>query len=353
MTLSLHNADAQSVCEFHPALPGHASLCLTSAVTQGAPDIAHLRPAVCFDILIRWLEASGYRVTCCRNVTAADDGNRSASVADATTAERIPWWVVAQRSRRSFSQACTALGCRTPDVEPLVADQVPEMVASFGPFDISWPQPGVPAALPETVVPLTEALDHVRAQELRYYLAQAHYRSSVEYSDEALEQAAAAYQRIERFIERGRRLVAAPTWLTTPPVADVPISFAAALDDDLCVPAALAALHATVHDGNYAIAWGDVDAVATSLAQVRSMLAVLGLDPADAHWGKADTSDRRQSTEHLHRVIEALVALALRQREEARARGDYASADSIRVTLETTGVEVEDTPTGPRWELKR
>jgi cysteinyl-tRNA synthetase len=43
----------------------------------------------------------------------------------------------------------------------------------------------------------------------------------------------------------------------------------------------------------------------------------------------------------------------LRQRETARARGDYASADSIRDTLENTGVAVDDTPEGPRWELKR
>jgi len=127
----------------------------------------------------------------------------------------------------------------------------------------------------------------------------------------------------------------------------MPISFAAAMDDDLDVAVALKAVHATVHDGNYAIRSGDRDEVAASLAQVRSMLAVLGLDPLDPHWATSDSSGR------LHGVIDGLVALALRQQEAARARGDYASASSIRDTLETMGVEVEDTASGPRWELKR
>jgi cysteinyl-tRNA synthetase len=77
------------------------------------------------------------------------------------------------------------------------------------------------------------------------------------------------------------------------------------------------------------------------------MLTVLGLDPLDPAWRTSDQGERLRS------VVDALVALALRQRETARARGDYASADSIRDTLEDTGVAVDDTPEGPRWELKR
>ena len=77
------------------------------------------------------------------------------------------------------------------------------------------------------------------------------------------------------------------------------------------------------------------------------MLRALGLDPLDPAWQAGDRDDR------LRDVIDALVALALRQREAARARGDYASADSIRDTLEAAGVVVEDTATGTRWELAR
>ncbi len=64
-------------------------------------------------------------------------------------------------------------------------------------------------------------------------------------------------------------------------------------------------------------------------------------------WQAGDAGGR------LREVVDALVALALRQREAARARGDYASADSIRDTLEASGVVVEDTPEGTRWELAR
>jgi cysteinyl-tRNA synthetase len=77
------------------------------------------------------------------------------------------------------------------------------------------------------------------------------------------------------------------------------------------------------------------------------MLAVLALDPLAPAW-QAGGADRR-----LRAVVDALVALALREREAARARGDYAAADSIRDSLEASGVVVEDTLEGTRWELAR
>lgn len=199
------------------------------------------------------------------------------------------------------------------------------------------------------VVPLTEALSLVRPQELRYYLGQAHYRSTIEYSQEALEEAAAAYQRIERFVTRAQRALGAGIAETGTPSGkpELPISFSGAMDDDLAVPAALAAVHATVRDGNYALTVGDTDGIAGCLRRVRSMLAVLGLDPLEPAWNDGEAADR------LYRAVDGLVGLALRQREAARARGDYASADSIRDSLENIGVVVEDTPEGPRWELKR
>jgi cysteinyl-tRNA synthetase len=138
-----------------------------------------------------------------------------------------------------------------------------------------------------------------------------------------------------------------------PLLLDLPLSFIAALDDDLSIPAALASVHATVHDGNYAISSGDRDAVAASLAQVRSMLGVLGLDPLDPHWAAGRPGGRPDSADPRNRVIDALVKLALRQREVARGRGDYASADSISDILEGTGIAVMETAAGPQWELKR
>jgi cysteinyl-tRNA synthetase len=199
-------------------------------------------------------------------------------------------------------------------------------------------------------VPLNEALSRARPQELRYYLARTHYRAPIRYSDDKVEEAAFAYQEIERFVSRARRI---PGILrTVPPEGDqaatgLPLSFIAAMDDDLDVPAALLSVHALVHDGNYAIGSGDREAVVTSLAQVRSMLGVLGLDPLHPCWAPADAGDR------LYDVIDRLVGLALRLWETARGRGDYASADSIRDTLEGVGVMFDDSPAGPRWDFKR
>jgi cysteinyl-tRNA synthetase len=495
VTLRLHDTAARAIRAFQAITPGRASIYVCGATAQGAPHIGHMRSAICFDILIRWLEASGYRVTYCRNVTDIED-----KILRAADAEGVPWWALAERSQRAFDKSYDALGCRQPDVEPRATGHIPEMIALIGrlidgghaypaggdvyfdvrtasdygalsrqrladmrpaddtgrsrykrdprdfalwkgakPAEPSWEAPwgpgrpgwhlecsamstrylgpvfdihggGVDLVFPHheneraqslaagddfarywvhnglldmagqkmskslgNVLLVTEILSKVRPQELRYYLGQAHYRSMLEYSEEALDEAAAAYQRIERFVTRAVRALGgaasapgAPSPLSAPsapsarsappagtaspgetPVLDLPISFTAAMDDDLGVPAALAAVHAAVHDGNYALTTGDTESIGGCLAQVRSMLAVLGLDPLDPVWDSGDSGDR------LYAVVDALAGLALRQREAARARGDYASADSIRDTLADIGVAVEDTPEGPRWELKR
>ena len=59
------------------------------------------------------------------------------------------------------------------------------------------------------------------------------------------------------------------------------------------------------------------------------------------------------SADRLRDVVGSLVKLTLRQRDAARARHDYAAADAIRDGLDELGIQVEDTPEGPRWELKR
>jgi cysteinyl-tRNA synthetase len=75
------------------------------------------------------------------------------------------------------------------------------------------------------------------------------------------------------------------------------------------------------------------------------MLGVLGLDPLDSSWAGAETGG------DLRPVVDALVALALEQRTQARARKDWAAADSVRDQLRQAGIVVEDTPHGPRWSL--
>ncbi|MFF5215203.1 cysteine--tRNA ligase [Micromonospora sp. NPDC000442] len=179
----------------------------------------------------------------------------------------------------------------------------------------------------------------VRPVELRYYYVAAHYRSRIDYSEEALREAAVAYRRIEGFVTRAVERVGANG------LGELPAAFVAAMDDDLNTSAALAALHEVLRDGNNALASGDDVTVRTTLASVRAMLDILGVDPLDPAWtGGARASDLRG-------VVDSLIALALEQRAQARVRKDWAAADALRDQLKRAGVVVEDTPQGPRWTI--
>jgi cysteinyl-tRNA synthetase len=199
---------------------------------------------------------------------------------------------------------------------------------------------------------VTDVLRRVRPAELRYYLVQAHYRSLLEYSEDALEEAVAAYQRIERFAARASEVLGRLGMDSAASRGDeLPVSFRSAMDEDLGVPAALAAVHACVRDGNQALAASDKAGARASLVRLRAMLDVLGLDPLAPHW--AGSAGGLGVGDRLRNVVGSLVKLTLQQRDAARARRDYATADAIRDGLEEIGVLVEDTPEGPRWELKR
>ncbi|MCZ7414981.1 MULTISPECIES: cysteine--tRNA ligase [unclassified Streptomyces] len=189
---------------------------------------------------------------------------------------------------------------------------------------------------------VSEMVRHWRPIVLRYYLGTPHYRSTIEYSEEALREAETAFARIEGFIHRAVERTG-----PVEPAAEVPAEFAAAMDEDFGVPQALAVVHSTVRHGNAALTADDKDATATALADLRAMLGVLGLDPLDAHWHGAG----HESGERLHEVVDSLVRLVLDQRQAARTRKDYATADAIRDELTRAGLVIEDTPQGPRWEL--
>ena len=193
---------------------------------------------------------------------------------------------------------------------------------------------------------VSEVVKRVRPIDLRYYLVASHYRSIVEFSFEALEEAAAAFQRIEGFVRRGHEVLGGGD----PGPADGMLcaEFIEAMDDDLSVPAALAALQGVVREGNRLLAEGDAEdttKVRGTWSSVRAMLDVLGLDPLSPTWsGSGATTD-------LHGVVDRLVEVALQERAEARTRKDWAAADRVRDALAAAGVLVEDTPTGPRWTL--
>ena len=488
MTLQFHDTLSRSVLEFTPITPGEASVYLCGATVQAPPHIGHLRSAVCFDVLIRWLQASGYRVTFCRNVTDIED-----KILRTAASEGVAPWIVAERNQRAFTWAYDAVGCRPPDIEPRATGHIPEMIVLMRRlidgdhaypaggdvyFDVrSYPEYGAlsgqrldqmrpaedsddmglkrdprdfalwKAAKPgephwetpwgsgrpgwhlecsamstkylgptfdihcggmDLIFPhheneiaqsraagdgfarywmhngllglagekmskslgnsllVPDILSRVRPAELRYYLVQAHYRSPLEFSEDALDEAAAAYQRIERFVVRAAEVLGsaglddapgapgAPGDLRAGGEDELPAAFRSAMDEDLAVPSALAAVHACLRDGNQALAASDKAGARASLVRLRAMLDVLGLDPLSPHWsGSGAFGAAAGSGERLRHVVGALVKLSLEQRDAARARRDYATADAIRDGLEEIGVVVEDTQQGPRWELKR
>ncbi len=190
---------------------------------------------------------------------------------------------------------------------------------------------------------VSEMVKQWRPIVLRYYLGTPHYRSMIEYSEEALREAESAFARIEGFVQR----VVEKAGGVVEPAAEVPPAFADAMDDDMGVPQALAIVHTTVRQGNSALAADDKEAAVARLAEVRAMLGVLGLDPLDPHWAGGE-SDRG---EDLHGVVDTLVRMVLDQREAARGRKDWGTADAIRDQLNQSGLVIEDGPTGPRWTL--
>ncbi|HSE54145.1 MAG TPA: DALR domain-containing protein, partial [Nocardioidaceae bacterium] len=185
-------------------------------------------------------------------------------------------------------------------------------------------------------------LERVRPIELRYYIVAAHYRSHVEFSFEALDEAAAGFRRIEHFLTRAAELVGG-----VPTDGMLCAEFVEAMDDDLGTPAAMAAVYDVVREGNKLLAAGDSPALRGNAASVRAMLDVLGLDPFDPHWAGGDS----HRDEKLTGAVNALVAGLLEQREAARADKDFAAADAIRDQLKAAGFELEDTPQGPKWNL--
>jgi cysteinyl-tRNA synthetase len=185
---------------------------------------------------------------------------------------------------------------------------------------------------------VSEVIKRFPARAVRLYLLQPHYRSPIEYSDAAIAESAVALERIDNFVRRAGDVVGV--------IAEqVPQAFAAAMDDDLGTPAAVAVLHNAVREGNQALEAGETDLVAIRLAEVMGMLAILGLDAGSGAW-------KRSVDQQLTAVVDGLVTELLKHREAARERKDFAAADAIRDSLAALGVEVLDTPQGPRWRVR-
>ena len=122
-SLKLYDTATRSVREFQPLKKGHVSMYVCGATVQAAPHVGHIRSGVNFDILRRWLAASGFNVTFIRNVTDIDD-----KILHKAVHEEIPWWAVAMKYERAFADAYDALYVLPPTYEPRATGHITQMI---------------------------------------------------------------------------------------------------------------------------------------------------------------------------------------------------------------------------------
>ena len=201
---------------------------------------------------------------------------------------------------------------------------------------------------------------------VRYALGSVQYRSMLEWSDQALVEAQAAYDRVSNFIERaGVALGGQPSReeVTAVSTDDLPADFVAAMNDDVNVSGATAAIFTAIRSGNTLLSQladrADSETakaeVREALLAVRAMLDTLGLDPLAEPWvsaGAAGGAADGTAESPEHAALEALIAEQLNARAEARKAKDFAKADQIRDALTEAGIAIEDGPQGSTWSLK-
>ncbi|HZV25462.1 MAG TPA: class I tRNA ligase family protein, partial [Acidothermaceae bacterium] len=124
MTLRLYDTASRQTREFESIEPGRVSLYLCGATVQAPPHIGHVRSAVVFDVACRWLSASGYRVTFCRNVTDIDDKIIARARAEGRTEAEV-----AGQFEREWWAAMDGLGVQRPTHAPHATEWVDQMVA--------------------------------------------------------------------------------------------------------------------------------------------------------------------------------------------------------------------------------
>jgi len=458
--LRLYDTASRKVSEFKPIVAGQASIYLCGATVQASPHVGHVRSGINFDILRRWLIASGYNVTFIRNVTDIDD-----KIIHNAGHEDMPWWALAMKYERSFSDAYRALNVMAPTYEPRATGHITQMieliekliangsayapgngdvylevrklksyltlsnqklddllVAKDGeeklkrdPRDFAlwkgakegepyWPTPwgngrpgwhiecsamahaylgqvfdihggGLDLIFPHheneiaqseaagyefarlwmhnawvttsgekmskslgNSLKVDEVLKKVRGIELRWYLSSAHYRSMLEFSFEALDEAVVSFKRIENFLNRAKEI------LGSAPGIEISQELSDALNDDLAVPQVLAQISEWLKLGNSALSASNKAQVAKYASYIRAALSIIGTDPFDSAYSSSSSAD-------LTGAVDGLISLLLEQRSAARARKDFAAADQIRDQIIAMGISIEDRADGVRWSI--
>ena len=121
--LNLYDTKSRVIAPFKPLNKGEVGIYLCGATVQAPPHIGHIRSGVNFDILRRWLITSGFNVTFVRNVTDIDD-----KILHKAVHEEIPWWQVAMKYERAFTDAYNALNVLPPTYEPRATGHITQMV---------------------------------------------------------------------------------------------------------------------------------------------------------------------------------------------------------------------------------
>lgn len=193
---------------------------------------------------------------------------------------------------------------------------------------------------------------------VRYALGSVQYRSMLEWSDQTLTEAQAAFERVSNFIERaGAAIGGQPSRedITAVGADQLPVDFVNAMNDDINVSGAIAAVFSMIRSGNTLLSQVEDHAddaaqarVREALVSVRAMLDTLGLDPLAEPWAGADDGGDSKAAG----ALDALVSEQLQARQAARAAKDFAKADAIRDGLAAVGIAIEDTPSGSIWSLK-
>ncbi|MBS6979551.1 MAG: cysteine--tRNA ligase [Rothia mucilaginosa] len=134
MTMRFYDSASATIREFEPVVPGEARIYYCGATVQGEPHLGHIRSALVFDQLSRWMRYRGLKVTTVRNVTDIDDKilAKSADSMQPGFEGEFPneqWWALAYRFEKVFAQAYAALGIDPPTYEPRATGHIPEMFA--------------------------------------------------------------------------------------------------------------------------------------------------------------------------------------------------------------------------------
>jgi cysteinyl-tRNA synthetase len=463
--VKIYNTMTRGKEEFVPVTPNEARIYVCGVTPYDYSHIGHARSAVVFDVIRRWLEYKGFRVTTVRNYTDVDD-----KIIRRANQEGVSATEVSQRFIKAEWHDMQALDVMPPTVAPKATEHIAGMVAlierlvaksiayvvdgdvyfeirrfpAYGklsgknvdellagarvevderkrdprdfalwkatkPGEPFWPSPWGPGRpgwhiecsvmamryLGETfdihgggtdlifphheceiaqseadtgktfarywlhngmlnlgaekmsksvgnTLAIRELVKRHQSDALRLWMLGTHYRNQLEWSEERVQEAARALDRLWGPIEQAKKYKSSSTFASaaTAPLpselAEFPGRFVTAMDDDFNTPQALSVLFDLVRLLNQGER--SVQAFVRGAAELEALAGALGFSGPRRHGLPADLANR----------VESLI----RRRTEARGRRDWKEADTIRAEIEGMGVVIRDTPAGTEWEPK-